>query len=108
MHAGRVVANASPRALKAEVAREIGAVVELAAGDPARLLAALRQAGLEATAFGRTAHVFLREPERDLPALRARLEDDGVTLGRAEIKALTLEDVFVHRIGELERARQAR
>jgi ABC-2 type transport system ATP-binding protein len=103
MHAGHVVANASPLALKNDVSREIGEVVELGAHDPARLLAAVRRLGIEATPFGRSVHVFCREPERELPALRARLEREQVTLTHAVTKPLTLEDVFVHRIGLLER-----
>jgi ABC-2 type transport system ATP-binding protein len=107
MHAGRVVANSSPGALKREVAREIGEVVELAAEDPARLLGALRRLGIDATPFGRTVHVFCREPARELPALRARLEREHVMLSHAATKPLTLEDVFVHRIGVLERGRRS-
>jgi ABC-2 type transport system ATP-binding protein len=104
MHAGRVVANASPRTLKAELLRDVGQVVELVADDPAELFLALRRAGVEAVPFGRTAHVFCRDPGRELPVLRERLARERVRILDANIKPLTLEDVFVQRIGALESA----
>jgi ABC-type multidrug transport system ATPase subunit len=102
MHAGRVVANASPRELKAELTRDAGQVVELVGEDPARLVRALGRAGIEAAPFGRTAHVFWRDPQRDLPELRACLERQQVRLVSATIKPVTLEDVFIRRISALE------
>jgi ABC-2 type transport system ATP-binding protein len=104
MHAGRVVANASPRTLKAELLRDVGQVVELVADDPAELFLVLRRAGVEAVPFGRTAHVFCRDPGRELPVLRERLARERVRILDANIKPLTLEDVFVQRIGALESA----
>jgi ABC-2 type transport system ATP-binding protein len=104
MHAGRLVADASPSQLKSALKEEVGEIVELDARPQSSALRALRDLGhREAAAFGRRVHVFCRDPQNELEVLSERLRDAGVALHAAAVKPLTLEHVFVHRIGSLER-----
>lgn len=104
MHAGRVIADDSPAALKAALEREAGQVLEIAAEPALAALEALEQAGFSDPAlFGRRIHLLARDPARDPARIRELLAGRGVRL--LEMTSLTpsLEDVFVHRILERER-----
>lgn len=108
MHAGRVIADDSPAALKTALEQEAGQVLEIAAEPPLAALEALEQAGFSDPAlFGRRIHLLARDPARDQARIRALLAERGVRL--LEITPLTpsLEDVFVHRILERERQEKA-
>lgn len=108
MHAGRVIADDSPAALKASLEQEAGQVLEIAAESPLAALEVLEQAGFSGPAlFGRRIHLLARDPARDQARIRELLAGRGVRL--LEITPLTpsLEDVFVHRILERERQEKA-
>ncbi len=108
MHAGRVIADDSPAALKTALEQEAGQVLEIAAEPPLAALEALEQAGFSDPAlFGRRIHLLARDPARDQARIRDLLAERGVRL--LEITPLTpsLEDVFVHRILERERQEKA-
>ena len=103
MHAGKVIADDTPQALKDALAREAGQVLDIAAEPVLPALAALEQAGFGQIAlFGRRIHV----PAHDVAAATARIH---AVLGGKGMRVLdiaprppTLEDVFVHRILERE------
>jgi ABC-2 type transport system ATP-binding protein len=106
MYAGRVVADATPQAMKAAVQAEAGQLLEVTCPDAASALGLLRAAGLaEVSLFGRTLHVLSRQPDVDTPRITRALAGLGGVSVRP--RALTMEDVFVYRVTALE-AQEAR
>lgn len=105
MYAGRVVADASPEALKAEVSAESGQLLELRVDRPVPAQAALRAAGFaSATLHGRAVHLLSRDAAGDLARLPGKLAEAGITVQSATLRPLSMEDVFVQRITALEAA----
>ena len=110
MHAGRIIADAAPQELKRAVEAEAGRVLAFTSDHPAQAMERLAGAGLRDTAlFGRRVHLLSRAPEADAARVTRLLGDAGLLRGAIESRAPTLEDVFVYRIGALERQeREAR
>ena len=105
MYAGRVVADASPDAMKAEVSAESGQLLELRVDRPVPAQAALRAAGFaSATLHGRAVHLLSRDAAGDLARLPGKLAEAGITVQSATLRPLSMEDVFVQRITALEAA----
>lgn len=105
MDAGRVVAHGTPRALIEAFASEQGQVVAIPVADPRGALASLRRAGHpEASASGVGVRFLSRTPERDATHLRQHLADAGFDAGAPRISTPGMDDVFVGRLRELERA----
>jgi ABC-type multidrug transport system ATPase subunit len=106
MYAGRVVADASPETMKAEVSAESGQLVELRVDRPVPAQAALRAAGFaSATLHGRAVHLLSRDAATDLRhACRACWPRPASPCTRPTLRPLSMEDVFVHRITALEAA----
>ena len=105
MYAGRVVADASPEAMKAEVSAESGQLLELRVDRPVPAQAALRAAGFaSATLHGRAVHLLSRDAAGDLARLPGKLAEAGITVQSATLRPLSMEDVFVQRITALEAA----
>jgi len=105
MHAGCVVADASPETLKQEVAAEAGQVLEVDTPDARRAMSQLVDRGFgEPAMFGQHIHVWSPSPAEDIPRIATDLN-----LKREAIRILdlTMDDVFVHRIRSLERATAA-
>ncbi|MCH8619855.1 ATP-binding cassette domain-containing protein [Undibacterium sp. TS12] len=104
MYAGRIVADASPDQLKADVEAQAGKLYELkAAGDANQaqaMLETLHKNGFSSAAlFGARIHVMLPQPEQDLPRLQALLQTPDMQFQQ---KRLSMEDVFVHIVTRLE------
>ncbi|MES2114546.1 MAG: ATP-binding cassette domain-containing protein [Pseudomonadota bacterium] len=109
MYAGRVVADASPEQLKADVERDGGKLYELATGAPQPLLDMLRAEGLgQAALFGSRIHLQLPDPQAGLARLDALLAAHGLQADAITARRLSMEDVFVHLVTKLEAADQAR
>lgn len=105
MHAGRVVADASPEVLKQEVAAEAGQVLEVDAPDARTAMSRLVACGFDEPAmFGQHIHVWSSSPTEDIPRIASDLNLDPATI---RILELTMDDVFVHRIRLLERTATA-
>ena len=105
MYAGRVVADASPEAMKAKVSAESGQLLELRVDRPVPAQAALRAAGFaSATLHGRAVHLLSRDAAGDLARLPGKLAEAGITVQSATLRPLSMEDVFVQRITALEAA----
>jgi len=105
MYAGRVVADASPETMKAEVGAEAGQLLELRVDRPVPAQAALRAAGFaSATLHGRAVHLLSRDAAADLARLPGQLAEAGITVQSAALRPLSMEDVFVQRITALEAA----
>lgn len=101
MHAGRVVADASPEALKQEVAQEAGQLLEVDAPDANAAMKRLVASGFrEPAMFGHHIHFWSASPAEDITRAAGAL---GVDPASIRILDLTMDDVFVHRIRLLER-----
>jgi ABC-2 type transport system ATP-binding protein len=108
MYAGRIVAEGSPAGMKRQIQREAGSLFEVVADQPAKALTGLHRAGFHGAAlFGTKLHVFCRDPDRDKACARRALDASGATIISVSERPLSLEDVFVYRVTELERAAQS-
>jgi len=109
MFAGRVVADATPAQLKAELTAERGQLLEVSAEPPLAALAALRAGGFpEAVLHGRCLHVLAHDAAEAGTRIGAALAAAGLAAPRITPQTLTMEDVFIHRVLALEAAAQAR
>ena len=105
MFAGRLVADAAPADLRAEVEREAGHVLQVAVDDPVRAAAHLTAQGFASAALhGRRLRLLSRDPAADGRRVEGLLAAAGVAVHGMESAALTMEDVFVYRVTALERA----
>lgn len=105
MHAGRIVADASPAAMKQALVRDAGALLEVAAEPLLPALQALREAGFPgAVLHGRRIHVLAHDADAARARIEAACADAGLRLHDVAPRALTMEDVFVHRVLALERS----
>jgi ABC-2 type transport system ATP-binding protein len=103
LFAGRLVADATPKALKREVAETEGLPVEMHVDRPLDALEALALRGFpEAALFGPHVRVLSKDPDGDMARLPRLLAEAGVTVRLAERRSLSMEDVFVHRVRALE------
>jgi ABC-2 type transport system ATP-binding protein len=104
MYAGRIVAEGSPEAMKHQVEREAGHLLEVTTDRPGDALQQLVQAGFVGAAlFGTKIHLLSKNLAGEEPRLRAALSTAAVQIRGVGIRPLTLEDVFVHRVMALER-----
>ncbi|MCK6461524.1 MAG: ATP-binding cassette domain-containing protein, partial [Planctomycetes bacterium] len=103
LFAGRLVADATPKALKREVEETEGLPVEMHVDRPLDALEALAARGFpEAALFGPHVRVLSKDPLGDMERLPRLLGEAGVTVHLAERRSLSMEDVFVHRVRALE------
>ncbi|WJW76345.1 ATP-binding cassette domain-containing protein [Thiohalobacter sp. IOR34] len=104
MHAGRIVADASPQAMKQALTAEVGELLSLRVDQPLAALDALEAAGFRDVAlFGTRIHLFARDPAAARTTIEHLLRGHGLQLLGSEIRPPSMEDVFVHRILSLER-----
>jgi ABC-2 type transport system ATP-binding protein len=108
MYAGRVVADATPLAMKQAVAEEAGHLLEVSCADAAHAQTVLREAGVpEVSLFGRSLHVLSKQPAVDTPRITQALTAAGVNDAKVTPRSLTMEDVFVYRVTALEAQERA-
>ena len=108
MYGGRIVAEGSPAAMKDQVELEAGQLLEVLTDQPGLALRQLERAGFDGMAlFGTRLHLLTRDPDRDEARIREFLSCKGLRVLSAAIRALSLEDVFVHRVMALERQDRA-
>ncbi len=107
MYAGRVIADASPAALKQALIDEAGKLLELTVDRPLDALKALEQGGFaDAALFGRRIHLLAPNPDTARQRIEQLLEAQGLRLQRLREREPSLEDVFVYRILQQERGRE--
>ena len=97
MHAGRIIADGTPQAMKAALTREVGQLLEITVDRPLAALQLLEQAGFPGVAlFGQRIHLLAREPNQ----ARHRIADllQGLRLRDIQPRTPSLEDVFIYRI----------
>jgi ABC-2 type transport system ATP-binding protein len=103
MFSGRVVADASPAAMKAEVEAEAGHLFEITTDQPVRAVASLTKNGFaQAALFGKRIHILCKQPEQDRKRIQQILSEAGVALTAFAARPLSMEDVFVYRVTSLE------
>lgn len=105
MFAGRIVADATPAAMKADVEREAGSLVQIGADRPIDALQILQRNGYrEAALHGNYIHVLTRDAAEAKERLSALFSKEGVEVTGFELRPLSMEDVFVYQVLSLEAA----
>ncbi|WP_028323204.1 ATP-binding cassette domain-containing protein [Desulfatirhabdium butyrativorans] len=105
MFAGRIVADATPAAMKAEVEQEAGELLEIDTDNPLAALQALQQSGhREAALYGKRIHLLTRNVSETNDQLATLFQKEGIALLGVGRKPLSMEDVFVYRVLSLEQA----
>ena len=103
MFAGRVVADATPAAMKAAVEAEAGQLFELTTDQPVLAIDHLVKEGFpQAALFGKRIHILCPEPERDRQRIEDVLAGAKITATAITASPLSMEDVFVYRVTSLE------
>uniref|UniRef100_A0A7C4W0Y3 ABC transporter ATP-binding protein n=1 Tax=Desulfatirhabdium butyrativorans TaxID=340467 RepID=A0A7C4W0Y3_9BACT len=105
MFAGRIVADATPAAMKADVEREAGSLVQIGTDRPLEALQVLQRNGYrEAALHGKFIHVLTRDVAESKARLSALFAKEGIGITGFEPRPLSMEDVFVYRVLSLEAA----
>ena len=100
MHAGQLVADASPDTLKQEVEEEVGRVIEIETPRVNDAIERLTAGGFRNPIMhGRRVHVLSKTSEADTLRISRLLELEPA---RIRVRRLSMDDVFVHRIRSLE------
>ncbi len=108
MHAGGIIADATPARLKQALRREAGELLEIAADRPLVALKLLERADFEGVAlFGKRIHLLAKDPSRVRARIESLLREQGVSLLGIKPRMPSLEDVFVYRILARENAGHA-
>ncbi len=106
IHAGKLIASGSPMDLKGTLDRY--AVFEVVTDRVVEAMEILRGEPwvIETSIFGSAFHVSTRDKSEGPTRLRRALSSRGFTVERIDRIIPSLEDVFVHLIGELTRAEE--
>jgi drug efflux transport system ATP-binding protein len=104
MHAGRIIADDSPEAMKQDLQEDAGELLEITVDQPLVVLELLEQTGFEGVAlFGKRIHLLAKDTKKAETQIRALLTSRSLQLLNIKPHTLTLEDVFVYRIMALEK-----
>lgn len=107
MHAGRIVADASPSEMKRQVESEAGALLEVHVDRPAEAMRLLDAAGYRHTSlFGQHVHLLSPDAAGDAERISTLLRRAGLCPEPVVRRPLSMEDVFVYRITMLEQERE--
>jgi len=99
MHAGRIIADATPAQMKQALQQEAGQLLAIATDQPLVALKQLEEAGFEGVAlFGKRIHLLAKDPQQDRRRIESLLSEQGVSLLDIHSRPPSLEDVFVYRI----------
>jgi ABC-2 type transport system ATP-binding protein len=96
---GRIVAEGTPAALKAEIGRPSVEAVPADGGDVGRLDAVLSRFGEPLPAAPGTAAVRLADGTEELADIIRRLDAEGIKVGDLKLHAPSLDDVFLAKTG---------
>jgi len=104
MHAGRIIADATPETMKQDLQEDAGVLLEITVDQPLVALELLEQTGFEGVAlFGKHIHLLAKDTEKAEARIRALLASRELRLLKIRPHIPTLEDVFVYRIMALEK-----
>ncbi len=99
MHAGHIIADATPAQMKQALQQEAGQLLEIATDRPLVALKLLEEAGFEGVAlFGKRIHLLAKDPQQARQRIASLLSEQGVSLLDVHPRTPGLEDVFVYRI----------
>jgi len=99
MHAGGIIADASPEAMKQALREDAGELLEVTVDRPLPALKLLEQAGYEGVAlFGKRIHLIARDSQAVIRDIRSLFAGHDLQLLKLTPRTPTLEDVFVYRI----------
>jgi ABC-2 type transport system ATP-binding protein len=102
---GRVVADASPSALKRQLQQRAGELLEVRCDAPSRALQLLREAGhSDAALHGRGVLLMAKEPRQAEARIAALLGAVNITLHGVLPREIGMEEVFVRQVGDLQDA----
>ena len=104
---GRLVAEGTPAALKAEIGRPTVEATPHDRADAERLQAALRRFGEEMPAAPGGVAVRLTDGVEELTEIVRALDAEGIRIANLEIHAPSLDDVFLTKTGRSARGRAA-
>ncbi len=107
MHAGRIVADASPQAMILALQAEAGQLLELEVERPLEALALLEHRFEGVGLFGRRIHLFASSPDAAEATIRTLMQGAGIRLTALRARTPAMEDVFVYRVLALERGQGA-
>jgi ABC-2 type transport system ATP-binding protein len=96
---GKIVAEGSPRALKAEIGRPSVEAVPADRGETGRLAAVMSRFGDPAPAAPGCVAVRLRTGVGELAEIVRALDAEGITVADLRVHAPTLDDVFLEKTG---------
>jgi ABC-type multidrug transport system ATPase subunit len=96
---GHIVAEGTPKALKAEIGLPSVHATPVEQDDRDRLVSALEPYGESLDGGTGDVVVRLREGLAGLPAVVRAVDDAGLTLAHLEIQAPSLDDVFLAKTG---------
>ncbi len=103
MHGGKLIADATPEALKRDVETVAGQIIEIAADRPESALKTLKKSGFGTPSFfGRKLHVLSLDPGIDGVRATEVLTREGIRVSSVNTLPLSMEDVFVYRIESME------
>lgn len=103
MHGGRIVAAGSSAEMKADAQREAGQPLAVSTDRPSAALAALAKAGFgNANVYGHHIHLLSRQPEKDRLYMARALADANVNVLSISPRSLTMEDLFVYWVTQME------
>ncbi|MBB5016774.1 ABC-2 type transport system ATP-binding protein [Chitinivorax tropicus] len=106
MFAGRVVADATPAALKQALRDKVGTLLEATVSQPQAALGLLQAQGfVDASLYGKKIHLFSPTPDAAIAQIRPIWQAAGIHCERIDSRPISMEDVFVQRVTELERMR---
>jgi len=104
MFAGKVVADATPQAMKDDLERRAGSLLEISSDNPLLALELMETHGFKGAAlYGKKIHILAADQAETERQIRAILNEGGVNLTCAVTRPLSMEDVFVNRVLELEK-----
>ncbi|PSH04558.1 MAG: ABC transporter ATP-binding protein [Acidobacteria bacterium] len=109
MSAGKVIADGSPAELKAAVEKAAGKTLEIRTDRPVATLEQLLEKGFEdAALFGNKVHLLSSKPEADEQSVRTILSGAGIETHSIRTQPLSMEDVFIYRVTQVEKQQLAR
>ena len=99
MHAGSIIADATPTQMKQTLQQQAGQLLEVTADQPLVAMKLLEQVGFEGVAlFGKRIHLLAKDPQQARHQIEILLKQQGISLLGITPRIPSLEDVFVYRI----------
>jgi ABC-2 type transport system ATP-binding protein len=109
MYAGRIVADAPPLAMKQSLQNDAGHLLDVLTGQPLIALKKLEESGFDGVAlFSKHIHLLSKNPtaaEEKIRSILGRVRVDVLDIAQ---RPLSMEDVFVYRVLELEKEEKGR